>query len=463
MKSIVRHFYTQWLEKLFILLKTHTVFLKILNLWIFFALIFLPLFLPEPPLNASPLNNFTVFSNFLIWTLWFPLVLLSVILVGRSWCGFFCPQGATSEWVNHYGLQKEIPSWIRWEGTPIVSFLLITILGQTLGVRDHPEAAAGLFGGTMLIAIVIGFLYGKNKRVWCRHLCPIGLLLGIFSRLGVLHFACSKELQSTVGEQCTEKGACPMMIDLRFKKESRHCIACQTCVKKSSKAAGMIMKIRSPGEEVSTIHHYSPNIYETIFLFLGTGIALSGFLWIVLPFFQEYRHTFGEWLFSYEWYWAGEPGPNWLMSVHPQRGESFTWIDFFSITSFMLGFMFLLAFVLFATTTLSAWLAIKLKARRSLLQSFVELSYQYVPIAMVSLILGLGSELFHVFTWLGFTPQGISIIKFLLFSLAFFWSILLGNQILAWQQVGIKVRWLPLIPSIVGSASIGLAWNYALF
>ncbi|WP_349649095.1 4Fe-4S binding protein [Candidatus Parabeggiatoa sp. HSG14] len=471
------------------------------------AIVFLPLFLPEVPENAKPWNNFTVFSNFTIWALWFPLILLSVILFARSWCGFFCPQGAVSEWASYYGLQKRPPAWMRWQGTPIVSFLLITILGQTLGVRDHPEAIAELFGGTLLAAMVVGLIYGKYKRVWCRHLCPIGLLLGIFSRLGILYFACDKKKKLTeekqctekscscgndelelaegkectgkgecrnkpqlVGEPCTEKGVCPTMIDLRHKKESRHCIACCRCVKLGSSrcvtlgaSRGMAMKTRPPGEEVAMIHRYSPNIFETFFLFLGTGIALGGFLWIALPFFQEYRHTFGEWLFSYEWYWAGNSGPGWLMSVHPQRGESFTWVDFFSITSFMLGFMFLLTFVLFAMTALSAWLAIKLGAKRYFWQSFVELGYQYAPVAMISLILGLGVELFYVFTWLGFTHQSIGTIKFSLFALAFFWSILLGNQILAWQRVNIKVRWLPLIPCIIGSASIGMAWNYALF
>src|SRR4051794_21837067 len=39
-------------------------------------------------------------ARFLIWTLWFPLVFLSVLVTGRSWCGVLCPMGAASEWMN---------------------------------------------------------------------------------------------------------------------------------------------------------------------------------------------------------------------------------------------------------------------------------------------------------------------------------------------------------------------------
>ena len=125
-------------------------------------------------------------ARFLIWTLWFPLVFLSVLVTGRSWCGVLCPMGAASEWMNGIGLKRPVPAWLRWEGTPIASFLIVTILGQTVGVRDYPSAILEVFGLTLLAALAVGYFYGQGqrKRAWCRHACPIGLLLGVFSRLG---------------------------------------------------------------------------------------------------------------------------------------------------------------------------------------------------------------------------------------------------------------------------------------
>ena len=57
-----------------------------------------------------------------------------------------------------------------------------------MGVRDYPLAALELFGVTTLAAVLTGFLFARERRVWCRYLCPVGPLLGVFSRLGAISF-----------------------------------------------------------------------------------------------------------------------------------------------------------------------------------------------------------------------------------------------------------------------------------
>src|SRR3990167_3469089 len=172
---------------------------------LFLGLILIPLLTPPPPESANIFSNFTLFAQFLLWGVWFPLVFASVLLTGRSWCGLFCPMGAASEWTTRIGMGFKIPGWLKWEGTPIFSFLVVTILGQTVDVRDQATAIAEVFGGMLVLALLIGFFYGKQtKRAWCRHVCPIGLLLGIFSRLGAVQFA--PKLPRAGGDQYTEKG-----------------------------------------------------------------------------------------------------------------------------------------------------------------------------------------------------------------------------------------------------------------
>lgn len=426
----------------------------------FLALIFLPLFLPDAAENSTPLTDFTRFANYAMWGLWFPLVFLSVILTGRSWCGILCPMGAASEWANKKGLQRPIPAWVRWEGTPIISFLLITVLGQTVGVRDHPEAVAEVFGGTLLLAIILGFFYGRNKRAWCRHMCPIGLLLGVFSRIGAVQFAAKRKKPG--GDRFTEKGVCPTMIDIPRKEESRHCIECFRCVNPQSKG-GLYLRLRHAGEEIEQIRQHHPNPYEVLFLFFGTGIALGGFLWLVLPVYQQIRQSVGSWFIEREWYWIGESGPWWLMSVHPERREVFNWLDFSMIVGFMLGVMLLLSLLLAITTGLSAWLAGRVGGDLKLSDRFVELGYQYAPVAMVSLILGLGGELFAPLTRLGLSVEMVGYLKVGVFLLGLFWSLYLGARILINQGVAKKLLWLPLLPGVLGSFAVGFAWWPALF
>ncbi len=448
------------IEAIFVRYRSKLIWVHMLMFVVFLILLFLPLFLSEPAENATPLTHFTILANYLMWGLWFPLVFISVIFTGRSWCGILCPMGAASEWANKKGPQWRIPAWIRWEGTPVASFLFITVLGQTVGVRDHPEAIAEVFGGTLFFAIIIGFFYGRNKRAWCRHVCPIGMLLGVYSRLGAIQFTPKKKHPG--GDTYTEKGICPTMIDISKKDESRHCIECFRCVNPKSKG-GLDLALRTPGTEIINIRDHNPNMAEIWFLFLGTGAALGGFLWLVLPLYGTIRQQAGEWFIDQGWYWIAEPGPAWLMSVHPGRREVFFWLDFFMISGTMFFCAFLLAGILYLTTKLSAWLSGCVGGDKTIKQSFTELGYQYAPVAMVSLILGLGSELFEPLRLIGFESQHIAYVKASLFIPAILWSIYLGDQILLRQEVNKKLRWIPLLPGLFGSLFVAFSWWPALF
>ena len=170
------------IEEVAVALRPYLPFVHVAMALAFVALIAAPIVLPASEIAREMGQT----ARFLIWTLWFPLVFLSVLVTGRLWCGVLCPMGAASEWMNGIGPKRKVPAWLRWEGTPIASFLIVTILGQTVGVRDYPSAILEVFGVTLLAALAIGYFYGQGqrKRAWCRHACPIGLLLGVFSRLG---------------------------------------------------------------------------------------------------------------------------------------------------------------------------------------------------------------------------------------------------------------------------------------
>ena len=453
--SRYRNKYAAQLEAFFVHHRERLIWVHGAMFVAFLSLLFIPPLLSEPVVSDTSLSHFTVLANYLIWGLWFPLIFMSVIFTGRSWCGLLCPMGAASEWANKVGFQRAIPAWVRWEGTPVVSFLFITILGQTVGVRDHPEAIAEVFGATLLAAILLGFFYGRNKRAWCRHMCPIGLLLGVFSRLGAIQFWPKRKRNG--GDKYTERGLCPTMIDINHKEESRHCIECFRCVHPKS-SGGLFLKLHRPGKEIENIRDHNPNLTEVVFMFLGTGVSLGGFLWLVLPYYKVLRQRVGEWFINNDMFWIGESGPWWLMSVHPERREVFNWLDFFMIVGFMLACMVILAAVLGFTTYLASWLSGKLGNTQNSRQRFIELGYQYAPVAMVSLIIGLGGELFESLRFIGMDTMQIGYTKGVLFLMSLIWSIYLGDRILARQGLSAIKRWIPLVPGAIGSLLVGLAW-----
>ncbi len=420
-----------------------------LSMFVFFlGLIAAPAIWPDGALA----HRLSGMANWLIWGLWFPLVFLSVIFAGRSWCGMLCPMGAASEWLNRFGPKRPVPDWLRWEGTPIVSFLFITILGQTVGVRDYPGAILEVFGMTLAAALIIGFLYGRGreKRAWCRHVCPIGLLLGVFSRLGMVDVVPKRPNEGS--DKYTERGLCPTMIDLKHKTESRHCVMCMRCVQ-PERRGGLALRLRAPGAEVADIQNHHPSASEVCFLLLGTGVSLGGFLWLVLPQYQWLRQTFGVWAIDHGWNWIGMPGPSWLMVVHPEAREVFVWLDFLLIVGWMVGIMLAFAALLLAINALAAWLAGRFGAPGGFASRLVAVSYQVTPPAMISLLLGLGGGLFSLLP-----HDAAAALKIALLAGSVVWGGWLGWRILGRMGLAPRHAAAALLPGIVGSIVVALAW-----
>jgi hypothetical protein len=151
------------------------------------------------------------------------------------------------------------------------------------------------------------------------------------------------------------------------------------------------------------------------------------------------------------------------MAVYPEQREVFRWFDFFLISGYMLAWTALATAVLGGMTALAAWLSGRLGGDSNFRRRFVELGYQFLPVAMVSLLLGLGGDLFLGLRLLGLGASGIALVKLLLFFGGIVWSIGLGNRLLARQSVAARWRWLALVPGVLGSLAIGAAWYPAIF
>ncbi len=425
-------------------------FIHIGMLIMFTALIFIPPLLPAPSEEATALNNFTVFARFLFWGLWFPLVLLSTVLFGRIWCGVFCPQGAVSEYASKFGLNKRPPSLIRWEGTPVLSFVFVTVLGQLVGVRDYPLPAVEILGGTMALAGVVGFIYTRRHRTWCRYLCPIGLLLGIFSRMGMISF---EENNSELTGNGFKKAVCPTFIGLAGKATGRHCIECFRCANYSSPGA-LALTFRRPGAEIENISRCSPSVYEVFFLFGATGLALGAFHWQANPFYIAFKQSIGGLFLDLGLGdFISRSGPWWLMVNYPEAGEVFNRLDAVSITLFMLLGLVASTAVLFALTAASAVLAYGRKINFS---KITELGYIYAPIAMISIVLGLGQTLFQTLSALGLGAIFVKSIQAALFAGGGLWSLYLAYKL--------PGRWgLHLLSSTAGIGIVAWAWHRVIF
>lgn len=184
------------------------------------------------------------------------VVVVLTILLGRVWCGWLCPLGTILDWIPlrnwrrggedvsdrwrtvKYGVLLTIIGAAALTNLTLMIFDPLTILFRALSAAVWP-AVDQIVSGTemflyrvpalqptvaafdrlvrpvvlplepahyrypLLYAGVLAGVISLNlmaPRFWCRHLCPLGALLGLLSKVGLV--------RREVTERCTACGAC---------------------------------------------------------------------------------------------------------------------------------------------------------------------------------------------------------------------------------------------------------------
>lgn len=384
----------------------------------YLALIVIPPWLPAPADDASPLSNFVSFSQFVIWCIWWPFVLLSMLGFGRAWCGLLCPEGALSAFASRFGGSRPIPRWMRWGGIPLVAFVGITVLGQVLEVDERPLPQLLILGGSTLAAIVVGLICARRVWAWCRYLCPVSLLFGVFSRLGALHFRVDHARLAAYDSACTalsKKDPCPVQIHLPVMSTNRYCLMCFRC---SGWRDSIHLGVRYPGEELMRINTAEPLFWEVMFLFGGAiGLPLG-------VFYGELADWKGLRLVA-------------LLLVCP--------------IAFAGGLSLL--------TWLSARVAHVTHSRVGAVRDrFTCIGYLYLPLSLFSLFLGLSKPTFGYLQSMGFPHVAIDWIRISLLTGGVVWSLLIGRHILRLQTKNRNRFLLAFLLHTVGVLVVLLAW-----
>ena len=201
------------------------------NLWLWWG--------PQERASNGALNLF--------WAWWWPLILLGYPLVGRLWCSFspFMVWGEIAQGIaKRLGWQPR--SWPRGEHDDWASPLLAIGFGLILLWEElaHLENTAWL-SSCLLLQITAGAVLGSlifEKRFWCRYLCPIGGMNGLFAKLSILELrahagTCSGSCSSYAcfkggpadGEGLATAG-CPLGTHPAHLSDNRNCVLCLTCV-----------------------------------------------------------------------------------------------------------------------------------------------------------------------------------------------------------------------------------------
>lgn len=223
----------------------------------------------------------------LTWGLWEPLVILSCLLAARIWCAV-CPVGASSSIISHkYGLNRNVPSFIRNYG----SYLAVVGLGAifwsevVFNMPFSPRATAMLILSITLPAVILALIY--RRRVWCRFLCPLGKLIGFLSRCSILELRAN---QNMCNNDCMEnscyvgkdhQAGCPVFEAPFVLHNNQDCILCGNCVKNCANQVPAL-NLRVPGQELWTFHKPDHTMVLLVSVIMGTqlfrGLEKTGYI-----------------------------------------------------------------------------------------------------------------------------------------------------------------------------------------
>lgn len=399
-------------------------------------LIIVPALLPLPDETSRVLTHLTVFAQFVFWGIWWPFVLLSMVLVGRAWCGVLCPEGTLSEWVSGKGRHWPIPRWIRWGGWPFVAFVGTTVYGQLVSVYQYPKAVLLVLGGSTLAAIVIGYLYGREKRVWCKYLCPVNGVFGLLSKLSPLHYKVNAAAWRTSYHIPIriQPINCAPLVAIRKMEGASDCHMCGRC---SGHRGAMALSARSPNHEIVFLGKDLANGWQTVLMLFGLfGVAIGAFQWTVNPHFIAAKQNVAEWLVERNIMWPFyENAPWWLLTHYPDQRDVFSWLD----GSLLIGYLLGMGLVMGVGLALSLALAVRLMGpwRR---QRFYHLAQALIPLAGCGIFLGLSSLTVKLLKSEGIPLAWANDARFLLLAGANLWSFWLASGICQYYAPSLRRR-----------------------
>lgn len=212
-------------------------------------------------------------------------LLALTFIFGRVYCSIICPLGVMQDIIAFFGKKQkknrysysEARKWLR---VGVLAVFLITILAPGVSVIAHlvaPYSAYGRIANNILLPIyqlgnnalaaiaehfdsyafysveiwvksivtllvsvitfiIIAVLSWRNGRSWCNTICPVGTILGFFSKYSIFKLTIDTEKCNSCG-LCSRNCKAACINSKQHQIDYSRCVACFDCIDKCNKGA----------------------------------------------------------------------------------------------------------------------------------------------------------------------------------------------------------------------------------
>jgi polyferredoxin len=202
-------------------------------------------------------------------------LLISAVLLKSSFCGWICPFGTLQEWIMGFSrfVQRKVPAlgrlvkrvrsrpspflsaldrWLRWLKYGVLGLILYyTIAAGKMVFRDYDPYAAlislpsGIIWPAFAILIAVIVLGFFVERPWCRYLCPLSPVIGLFGKLAPVKI----ERTGTFCKGCNIcEVKCPVGLPVASATRitAVECNNCLKCIEVCPRGGALDLRLRWP-------------------------------------------------------------------------------------------------------------------------------------------------------------------------------------------------------------------------
>lgn len=321
---------------------------------VYAVLVAVPAFLPLPDRGAHLWSNLTLAAQFAFWGLWWPFVLVSMVVAGRAWCGVLCPEGTLTEFASRWSLGRAVPRWLTWGGWPFLAFSGTTVYGQMVSVYGYPKPVLAVLGGSTVAAVAVGLVYGRDKRVWCRYLCPVNGVFAVLAKLAPVSFQVDGAAWGASAKPARADGFnCAPLVPV---KTMRGAGACHMCGRCSGYRGAVRLARRSPNHEIVHVAGAEPAPDQTVLILFGMmGLAVGAFQWSSSPWFVDGKQALATWLIAHGITWPLETSAPWfVLTNYPEHNDVLTLLDGAVLLAYVAGACLVVGLALAGLVALAA-------------------------------------------------------------------------------------------------------------